>query len=83
MRWQAVEIRPNLPEAIYALRRAVSSADWTSILRLPDSRDIGLQDVEFSERRQPGGDRRLRRQGRHVGHAHRSPRRRGQDRRRR
>jgi WD40 repeat protein len=44
----AVKIRPNLPEAMYALRRAVSSADWTSILRLPDSRDIGLQDVEFS-----------------------------------
>lgn len=44
----AVKIRPNLPEAMYALRRAVSSAGWMSILRLPDSRDIGLQDVEFS-----------------------------------
>jgi WD40 repeat protein len=44
----AVAIRPDLPEAKYALRRAVSSAGWTSILRLPDSRDVGLLDVEFS-----------------------------------
>ncbi|HWQ02129.1 MAG TPA: TIR domain-containing protein, partial [Gaiellaceae bacterium] len=45
----AVEIRPNLPEAIYALRRAVSAAGWTSILRLPDARDVRLLDVEFSD----------------------------------
>ena len=45
----AVRIRPKLPEARYALRRAVSSADWTSILRLPNARDIGLLDVDFSD----------------------------------
>ena len=46
---QAVAIRPDLPEAMYALRRAVSFAGWTSILRLPNSRDAALLDVEFSD----------------------------------
>ena len=45
----AVAIRPNLAEAKYALRRAVSAAGWTSILRLPNERDVRLEDLEFSE----------------------------------
>jgi WD40 repeat protein len=46
---EAISTRPKLPETRYALLRAVSSADWTSILRLPNSRDIELQDVAFSD----------------------------------
>ena len=45
---EAVEIRADEPEALYALRRAVSTAGWTSILRLPDPRGAGLLDVDFS-----------------------------------
>jgi WD40 repeat protein len=45
----AVAIRRKLPEARFALRRAVSLAGWTSILRLPDARDVNLLDVEFSD----------------------------------
>jgi WD40 repeat protein len=44
----AVKIRPKLPEARFALRRAVSLAGWTSILRLPDARDTSLTEVDFS-----------------------------------
>lgn len=46
---EAVDIRPNEPEARYALQRAVSEAGWTSILRLPESRVAELLDVEFTE----------------------------------
>jgi WD40 repeat protein len=45
----AVRIRPDLPEANYALRRAVSLAGWTRLLRLPEGRDVPLLDVEFSD----------------------------------
>jgi WD40 repeat protein len=45
----AVAIRRKLPEARFALRRAVSLAGWTSILRLPGARDLSLLDVEFSD----------------------------------
>ena len=44
----AVEIRPKLPEARFALRRAVSLAGWTAILRLPGALDSTLLDVEWS-----------------------------------
>ena len=44
----AIEIRPHEPEALYALRKAVSTAGWTSILRLK-SRRAPQNDVEFSE----------------------------------
>jgi WD40 repeat protein len=45
----AVKIRPKLPEARFALRRAVSLAGWTSILRLRGARDSTLLDVEWSD----------------------------------
>jgi WD40 repeat protein len=44
----AVAIRPDLPEATFALRRAVSVAAWTRLLR-PGAKDVSLQDVEFSD----------------------------------
>ena len=44
----AVDVRSNEPEALYALRKAVSTAGWTSILRLPGSRRVPQNDVEFS-----------------------------------
>ena len=44
----AIEIRPDQPEALYALRKAVTTAGWTSILRLK-SRRAPQNDVEFSE----------------------------------
>jgi WD40 repeat protein len=44
----AVEIRPDLPEATFALRRAVSVAGWTRLIR-PGAKDVSLQDVEFSD----------------------------------
>lgn len=46
---EAVDIRPGDAEARFALRRAVSAAGWTSILRLGGSRGLGLREVEFSE----------------------------------
>jgi WD40 repeat protein len=47
---EAVGIRPDEPEAIYALRRAVSSAGWTSMFRPEESGGAArLLDVEFSE----------------------------------
>jgi len=46
---EAVELRPALPEVVFALRRVVSSAGWTSILRLPASGDVRLQDVEYTD----------------------------------
>ena len=45
----AIEVRPDSPEALYALRQAVSAAGWTSILRLPKSRRAPQTDVEFSD----------------------------------
>jgi WD40 repeat protein len=45
---EAVEIRPDAPEAIYALRRAVSTAAWTSMFRAQDSA-ARMLDVEFAE----------------------------------
>ena len=44
----AIEIRRDEPEALYALRKAVTTAGWTSILRLK-SRRAPQNDVEFSE----------------------------------
>lgn len=44
----AVDIRSDVPEALYALRKAVSTAGWTSILRLPKSQRVPQTDVEFS-----------------------------------
>ena len=44
----AVDVRSNEPEALYALRKAVSTAGWTSILRLPNSQRVPQNDVEFS-----------------------------------
>jgi WD40 repeat protein len=46
---EAVDIRPEDSEARFALRRAVSAAGWTSILRLGGSRGQGLREVEFSD----------------------------------
>ena len=42
-------IRADEPEALFALRRAVSTAGWTRILRIRESTGAGLPDVEFSE----------------------------------
>ncbi len=44
----AVDVRSDEPEALYALRRAVSTAGWRSILRLPKSQRVAQTDVEFS-----------------------------------
>ena len=46
---EAVAIRSDQPEAVYALQKAVSAAGWTSILRLPHVRGAPQRDVEFSE----------------------------------
>ena len=46
---EAVAIRADEPEALFALRRAVSTAGWTRILRVQESSGAGLPDVEFSE----------------------------------
>ena len=46
---EAVDIRPHEPEAVYALRRAVSTAGWTSMFRPDESSVARLLDVEFSE----------------------------------
>ena len=46
---EAVAIRKDEPEALFALRRAVSTAGWTRILRVRESSGAGLPDVEFSE----------------------------------
>jgi WD40 repeat protein len=46
---EAVDIRATDPEARYALRRAVSTAGWTSILRIDESRGAALLDAEFSD----------------------------------
>ena len=46
---EAVDIRPDAPEAVYALRRAVSTAGWTSMFRPDESSVARLLDVEFSE----------------------------------
>jgi WD40 repeat protein len=46
---EAVDIRPDDPEAEQALRRAVSSASWTSVLRVAGSPPAALLDVEFAE----------------------------------
>lgn len=45
----AIEVRRDSPEALYALRQAISAAGWTSILRLPKSRGAPQTDVEFSD----------------------------------
>ena len=46
---EAVAVRADEPEALFALRRAVSTAGWTRILRVRESSGAGLPDVEFSE----------------------------------
>ena len=68
----AVDVRQNEPEAMYALRRAVSLAGWTSILRLA-AVAASPTDVEFSRTAAACRDRQLRPQGRRLGHADRSP----------
>ena len=45
---QAIDKRPDEPEAQFALRRAVSAAGWTSILRMGGARGLGLREVDFS-----------------------------------
>ena len=45
----AVEIRPDLPEATYYLRRSLSAAGWTRMFRPDESGAARLLDVEFSE----------------------------------
>jgi WD40 repeat protein len=44
----AVTIRPDLPEATFQLRRAVSVVGWRRLLR-PGAKDVSLHDVEFSD----------------------------------
>src|SRR5205814_10613782 len=45
---EAVEIRPDELEARYALRRALSAAAWTSILRVGPPGGAGLREVDVS-----------------------------------